>query len=211
MYNINEDTILYAGDIVSDSRVNHKYKNTIGISLNRQDNRHIKHDLTKPIPLDDNLVKYFQAEDVFEHIEFDKLHDTIKEIYRILKPNGIFRLSVPDYKWEHHINRSVKDEKGNIIFDPVGGGSYDENSKTVIGGGHVWFPTIESVKELFDNSPFKTNGEINYLHYFDEDGIPVLNEIDYSIFYVMRTPDNFKRYEQYLNVPHSIVVDAIKK
>ena len=89
-----------------------------------------------------------------EHIEYSELKDTINELHRILKPGGLFRLSLPSYECDILYNRSIKDEKGNIIFDSLGGGSYDYLNKKVIEGGHVWFPTYTSVKHLLSSTNF---------------------------------------------------------
>jgi predicted SAM-dependent methyltransferase len=59
------------------------------------------------MPLQDNCVESYQAEDVFEHIDYDKLPEVINEIYRVLKPGGYFRLSVPDYGSDVYIERST--------------------------------------------------------------------------------------------------------
>ena len=57
----------------------------------------IYHDLEKPFPLPDNCVEQIHSEDCFEHIEKTKYPQILEELYRILKPNGFFRLAVPDY------------------------------------------------------------------------------------------------------------------
>ena len=104
----------------------------------------IKHDITKRHDLNDNSVDIYQSEDVFEHIEYNKLLSSINDIYRILKPNGLFRLSIPDFNQQKLIDRCLK--KNDIIyFDPGGGGEYKDGK--VINGGHVWFPTINLVKK----------------------------------------------------------------
>ena len=124
---VNNDNIyLYCGDLPISRR---KYTNIpfIGLTLKHKskfaNKYYIQHDITKPIPLRDNTVDIVQSEDVMEHIEFKILKNSINEIYRILKPNGLFRLSMPDYKCDILYNRSVKDSSGNIIFDKKGGGS----------------------------------------------------------------------------------------
>ncbi|MGD8777566.1 MAG: methyltransferase domain-containing protein [Ignavibacteria bacterium] len=129
--------------------------------------------ITKPMPLQDNCVESYQAEDVFEHIDYDKLPEVINEIYRVLKPGGYFRLSVPDYGSDVYIERSTKDEKGNVVFDPGGGGT-PENS------GHLWSPRYDSVKALFDKTKFAEKGKVRFLHYWQMDGKGVTNKIDYS-------------------------------
>ena len=156
----------------------------------------IKHDLTKKHDLNDNSVNIYQSEDVFEHIEYDKLLPAINDIYRILKPGGLFRLSIPDYNQKLMIKRCLS-KNGVIYFDPNGGGEY-KNGK-VINGGHVWFPTIDLEKNLIEKSLFT---KVNYLQFYDEKHIPHHSEIDYNLGYIKRTPKFSKK--------HSIVVDCYK-
>lgn len=189
---------LYAGDIPGDKN----YENVIGLSITKSDRRHIYHDITFPIPLKDNSVNSYQSEDVFEHIEYDKLTAVIDEIYRILKPGGVFRLSVPDYGSDILINRSEKDEYGNIIFDPGGGGTRENP-------GHLWFPNYKLVSNLLNKTLFARNGKITFLHHYNEDGSFELKNIDYSIGFVKRTPDNDSRVK-HPRRPLSLVVDLLK-
>ena len=201
-----EHIYLYAGDMPMNRRQNHPF---IGLSLNQHNNYHIKHDMTKPLELPDNCVDIFQSEDVFEHIEYELLPDVLNEIFRVLKPRGLFRLSMPDYKCDILLNRSTKDANGNIIFDIDGGGSYDKINETVVGGGHVWFPTYKSVDNLIQQTNFDMQ-KVHFLHYYSQtSGLGVCNDIDYSLGLVQRTPDNDKRVQNPRR-PMSIVIDMYK-
>ena len=191
---------LYAGD-VPEAR---EYGKFVGLSLWHHDARHIKHDITVPMPLPDGCVDVYQAEDVFEHIDIASLPGVVSEIHRVLKPGGVFRLAVPDYRCDVLAGRSVRDGNGRIVFDPGGGGRFEDGK--VVGGGHLWFPTYESVNDLLRNSPFR---DIRFLHYYDEAARSVLREIDYSIGHVSRTPDNDDRVKSPRR-PMSIVVDLVK-
>lgn len=193
---------LYAGDI-PDS-LEYESCDIVGLSIKKSDSRHIKHDITKPYHLPDNSVDAFQAEDVFEHISYDKLTDSINEIYRILKPGGYFRLSVPDYRCDVLYNRSLKDENGEIYFDPFGGGKFKHG--VVTGGGHLWFPVYEKVLKLIENSNFV---KYTFYHYYNCEGEPITHIIDYSKGFVMRTPDHDDRVADPYR-PMSIVVDMFK-
>lgn len=192
---------LYAGDIPNLPEYG---RDLVGLSLNKSDSRHIKHDITKPYPLPDEIAVSYQAEDVFEHIEYDKIVYVINEIYRILKPGGLFRLSVPDYRCDVLFNRTLKDEDGNMVFDPGGGGNFLDGK--VINGGHVWFPNYDRVRELFEKSRFNN---VEFLHYYKNDGTFVVKEIDYSRGWIQRTPDHDERVRNPFR-PMSIVVDAYK-
>ncbi|MBT3652136.1 MAG: methyltransferase domain-containing protein [Euryarchaeota archaeon] len=202
-----ENIYLYAGDLPEVNRENVPF---IGLTLKPEsewwNEFHIKHDVTGAIDLPDNSVDIFQSEDVFEHIDYDQLKSAINEIYRVLKPGGLFRLSMPDYRCDLLHERSKKDKHGNIIFDRGGGGRYLRIKKKVVDGGHVWFPKYESTKSLLDSTEFT---DINFLHYYDTDGTPILNKIDYSKCFVRRTPDFDERVSSPMR-PMSIVVDCSK-
>lgn len=158
--------------------------------------------------LNDNSVDIYQSEDVFEHIEYQKLTNVFNEIYRILKIGGLFRLSIPDYRCDILYKRSLKDKLGNIYYDPGGGGKYDNVNKKVINGEHVWFPKYESVLELFKKSNFNIDN-VKFLHYYDENNIPQVNYIDYTKGHIHRTSDFDKRVQNPTR-PMSIVVDSYK-
>jgi SAM-dependent methyltransferase/glycosyltransferase involved in cell wall biosynthesis len=189
---------LYAGDVPEQK----EYEGVIGLSLGRNDQNHLQHDITQPFPLMDNSVDSFQTEDVFEHIPFEKLAPVVNEIYRVLKPGGLFRLSVPDYGCDVLKNRSIKDEKGQIVFDPGGGGT-PENP------GHVWFPRIDTVMQLLTKTKFHESGRIELLHYYNKDGTFVAKPIDYSKGHVRRTPDFDERVKHPYR-PMSLVIDLTK-
>lgn len=197
-------THLYAGDWPS-RRPNPK--GFIGLSLSQNNRTHILQDVTKPhVLIPDNSVEIYQAEDVLEHIEYDQISAVLSEVHRILKPGGLFRLSVPDYRCDILYDRCLKTADGLIYHDPGGGGRWDPVNKRVVGGGHVWFPTIEKVNLLLENSPFQN---IKYLHYIDGLGNSIMHQIDHSLGKVLRTPD-FDSRVQSPNKVMSIVVDCIK-
>jgi len=212
---------LYAGDLKqwNNCSVEKRFKITnkkwIGLTLpeygahgkGTKDENHIYFDILDKIPLKDNVVDIYQSEDVHEHLEFDLLKNQINEIYRVLKPGGLFRLSVPDYNCDLLFNRTKKDENGQLMFDEAGGGWYDFNKKKVMGNGHVWFPTYEKVKNLLDKTKFKN---INFLQYWTSKTNFVLNNIDYQKGYISRTPDNDKRVMYPVKRPMSIVIDCYK-
>ncbi len=191
---------LYAGDIPQ----NGMYTKFVGLSLSQSNAQHIKHDITQKYPLPNNCVDIYQSEDVFEHIELENLPSIIDEIHRVLKPSGVFRLSLPDYRCDILYQRTKKDENGELQFDQEGGGEF-LNGK-VVKGGHVWFPKYEIVKELLSKTSFKN---VTFYHYYDESGQGITKTIDYSIGHVLRTPDHDERVTNPYR-PMSIVVDCIK-
>ena len=195
---------LYAGKL---RRALPQFATHLGITPFYASTRNINHDVTEPFPIPAGSVEVFQSEDVFEHIELTKMVPLFNEIYRVLAPGGLFRLSLPDYHFDQNVERSQRGADGEIVFDPSGGGKFVDGR--VIGGGHVWFPTIELVRDLFNESSFGTRGEIKYLQYTNADGTFKLDSIDYSPGYIQRTPDHDARVADRPR-PISIVVDAVK-
>jgi len=200
---------LYCGDMPVQRRA-YTRLGFIGLSMSQAGPLHIRHDITAPFGLRDDSVDIVQSEDVMEHIPMDHLPRVIDEIHRILKPGGLFRMSVPDYNCDVLARRVVRCERsGETVFDPGGGGYYDHESRIVRGGGHVWFPTIALVRSLLDRTRFAAAGEVEYMHFYEMDGTPVLRDIDYARGYVARTPDHDTRVAAPRR-PLSIVVDCTK-
>lgn len=195
---------LYAGKL---RRALPQYLTHIGLTPFFPSSRNIPHDICKPMPLDDHSIDTYQSEDVFEHVPLESLAAVLDEIYRVLKPGGLFRLSVPDYGCDLYQNRSIRDESGKIVFDPGGGGRFEGGA--VLDGGHLWFPTYDIVTKLFTETRFGREGRFRILHGTRGPDDFVLDDIDYSLGYVQRTPDHDDRVWNPRR-PLSIVVDAYK-
>ena len=185
---LKEPIRLYAGDIPP-----WRNDDIVGLSLTRDDGRHIKHDITNMLPLDDRSVDRFESESVFEYIAKIELVSIINEIYRILRVGGLFRLSVPDYRGPIMYERCLKCD-GKIYEDPFGG------------KGVMWFPTIESMVWLLEKTQFKN---VVYLQYYMPNGTPVMNKINHSLGMVQRTSDFDSRVKD-TGLPLSLVVDLVK-
>ena len=55
-------------------------------------------DATKYIPLENNSVDVLYASHMLEHLDREKVQLFLREAYRVLAPNGIIRIVVPDLK-----------------------------------------------------------------------------------------------------------------
>lgn len=196
---------LYAGKL---RRGLPQFATHIGITPFFPSSRNIAHDLVNlPYPIPNESVDAFQAEDVFEHVPLELQIPIYDEIYRILKPGGFFRISLPDYNFDGYRDRSIRDEAGKVVFDPGGGGLLEDG--VVTNGGHLWFPTIEIMRGLFASSLFGGEGEVTFVQYNEDDGTTVMNSIDYSLGHIQRTPDHDLRVVENPR-PVSIVIDAWK-
>jgi glycosyltransferase involved in cell wall biosynthesis len=206
---------LYFGNIYPHER-QYTVGNFVGLALNPKFDRDIRHDAYRRLPIDDGSVARVQAQDVFEHLEFEKTPAVLDEIYRVLAPNGVFRLSVPDYRSPVLRVRSVYDEHGNVIADLMMGGRvrYDEVSRqrkvefSPDGESHLWFPTYEKINQMISRSAISRCGIIKFYHCFLPDGSAVCDPFPENDMPVMRAPPSDMRAN---GQPVSIIVDFIKQ
>lgn len=231
-----DKSYLYAGDLKKWQRTSLEKreaitnKSWIGLTLpnygeekGTDDENHILFDITHQMPLKECSVDIYQSEDVHEHIGYELLVDQINDIYRVLKPGGLFRLSLPDYNLDILRDRTEKDSCGNLIFDSFGGGYFDSSTNEVKGNGHVWFPTYDNVKELLGMTKFTNIQFLQHWWHIEEENCldfdcncnqgslhMVLHPIDYTKGFVFRTPDHDSRVMNPRR-PMSIVVDCIKE
>jgi predicted SAM-dependent methyltransferase len=69
----------------------------------------------KAFPFKSSSFSVIYSEHMLEHIYIDKVPSVLKEIHRVLKPNGLFRVTVPDL--EIHARNYV--EKNSEFFKPI--------------------------------------------------------------------------------------------
>jgi SAM-dependent methyltransferase len=195
--------LLYAGRL---RRGLPQYETHFGLTPYFASSRNILHDVMRPHPISDATIDSYQSEDVFEHVPYEQLIGMLDEIHRILKPGALFRLSLPDYNFDLYRDRAIRNAEGQIVFDSGGGGRYVDGA--VIDGGHLWFPTIDLVRQMFESSAFA--GQAEYLRYTLPDGQFVAMPIDYRLGNIQRTMEHDARVADRPR-PLSIVVDAIKR
>ncbi len=205
---------LYFGNL---TEVERQYESGkfVGLALHPQHDQEIRHDARLPLPVPDNSVEKIQSQDVFEHIPYEDLPPILDDIYRALRPTGVFRLSLPDYRSPMLVKRCVYDENGNVLADLRMGGSvaFDKKTKTRKvefkgnGGAHVWFPVYESVRDLVAKSQLRDCQSIRFYHYFVDKVSFVAEEIPDDEMFVMRAPPNDMRAG---GRPISIVADFVK-
>lgn len=205
---------LYYGALGKEER-QYGIGNFIGLTLHPQHEREIKHDALDRLPFPDGAVQKIQVQDVFEHLPRERIPSVLDEIYRVLASEGVFRLSMPDYRSPLLKKRSVYDSTGRILADLMVGGtvSYDADTEGVVprftsdGNAHVWFPTYEGVLELIANSTIRFCSEIRFYHYFIDDVRYVCDPFPENEMHVMRAPPYDDRAG---GKPISIVVDFRK-
>ncbi|MBW4633620.1 MAG: methyltransferase domain-containing protein [Iphinoe sp. HA4291-MV1] len=68
----------------------------INIDFNSKHSDVIPHNLLQPLPFPDNSLDVVYSSHVLEHFSREEGERLIRECFRILKPNGILRIVVPD-------------------------------------------------------------------------------------------------------------------
>lgn len=106
----------YAGNICDEIHKNSR--GLYGLSLRTADSKHIIHDVREKYPVPDNSIEAYEAEDVFEYVEKESQIDAINEIYRILKPQGYVRFTLPDYNSPYLKRRTMCDSDGKCSLTP---------------------------------------------------------------------------------------------
>ena len=88
------------GELINELR-KRKIKCT-GLDIKKNINANIVHDLNKKIPLKDKSFSQITCIDSLEHVK--NISQVFSEVYRILKEEGIFIVSVPNTKFYRHNN-----------------------------------------------------------------------------------------------------------
>jgi len=205
---------LYFGNLGKNER---QYANPrfLGLALNPQHDREIKHDARDPLPFESNSIEKIQSQDVFEHLPYELIPSVLDDVYRVLKKDGLFRLSVPDYRHPLLKSRCVYNSSGFILADLMMGGSlkYNQKSKAAEpffqnnGDAHVWFPTYEQLLDVIVKSKIRMSSYLTFHQGFLSDDVFLVKRIPDDELFVMRSVENDPRSS---GQPLSLVVDFVK-
>ena len=204
---------LYFGSLGQHER-QFQVPNFIGLALNPAHDREIKHNLTDPLPYPGDSIAKIQAQDVLEHLPFDKVPFVLDEIYRVLRPGGIFRLSVPDYRSPVQKRRSIYDARGRIIGDLLmGATSYLDQATGDVrvrfsedGEAHLWFPRYELITHLVLKSELR-KARIHFYQGFIDDHTYLCEPVPDNEMFVQRAAPHDRRAG---GAPTSIIADFVK-
>jgi len=188
--------------------------NFIGLALEPAHDREIKHNLTDPLPYPDASIAKIQAQDVLEHLPFEKVAAVLDEIYRVLQPGGTFRLSVPDYRSPIQKRRSIYDARGRVIGDlMMGATSYLDQATgdarvrfSSDGEAHLWFPRYELITHLVLKSELRKS-RIHFYQGFIDDHTYLCEPVPDSEMFVQRAAPHDRRAG---GAPTSIIADFVK-
>ena len=204
---------LYFGNLFSESS---QYKSGLfhGLALYPKSDRDIQHDARLPLPFANEEIAGFQSEDVFEHLEYERIGGVLDEVYRCLKRDGRFRLSLPDYNSPLLRSRSVFASDGEILCDIAMGGKVESKLSGSVevsfapgGNAHLWFPTYQQVLEAILSSQLRKCSEVRFLHGWISRTRYFCHTFEQGHMPVSRIPPFDMRAD---GKPISIVVDFIK-
>ena len=188
--------------------------NFVGLALNPAHDREIKHNLADPLPFADGSIAKIQAQDVLEHLAFERVPFVLDEIYRVLKPGGTFRLSVPDYRSPVLKRRSIYDARGRVIGDLMMGATSYLDAATgdarvrfsEDGDAHLWFPRYELITHLVLKSDIRKAG-IHFYQGFIDDHSFLCERVPEIELLVLRAAPHDRRAN---GAPTSIIADFVK-
>ena len=117
-------------------------------------------DITRSIPLESESIEGIFTEHCLEHISFSQCRDAIKDFYRILQPEGVVRIIVPDAELYIDLYEQSKHNK-NVNF-PYVSDAEKENGFTPIMSvnrifrdhGHLFAYDAETLTMLLKNAGF---------------------------------------------------------
>jgi len=204
---------LYFGSLGLHER-QYQIANFIGLALRPAHDREIQHNLTAPLPFADNSIAKIQAQDVLEHVEFEKAVFILDEVYRVLRPGGTFRLSVPDYRSPVLKRRSIYDARGRVIGDlMMGATSYLDQATgdarvrfSEEGDAHLWFPRYELITHLVLKSEIRKSA-IHFYQGFIDDHTYLCEPVPENEMFVQRAAPHDRRAG---GAPVSIIADFVK-
>jgi len=100
------------------------------------------------LPIENNSVDLIYCCHVLEHFKIKDIERVLKEWYRILKPNGICRISVPDFEALNDVYNKYHDLK--LIIGPIFG------KQNYLYNIHNTIFDIKTIKEYLSKVGFKS-------------------------------------------------------
>lgn len=146
-------------DIIKDS----KWENIDILPLREhldKDVRFRQHDLRRGIPYPDNSVDLIRASHLIEHLTLEEAKGLLCEMFRVLKPNGLARITTPDLNIiiKHYYNRDMGffnavEQPAEYIQAPTMGEKF---SRLLFSGDyqHKAIFTYEMIKNFLEQAGF---------------------------------------------------------
>jgi len=119
-----------------------------------QDKRIIQLNLIKPLPINNDSIRYIFSEHFIEHITRDEALRLIKECYRIMKKNAVIRITTPNLK------KLITEYKSGKLYEWENVGWIPDTSCKMMNEGmrawgHQFVYDEEELKLLFQEAGFE--------------------------------------------------------
>ncbi len=142
----------------------------------------LNYDVRKKLPFDDSSIQFIAGSHFIEHLDLNDGLDFFKEAFRVMKTNGIIRISCPDLgiyihsyitKNQEFFNHPLIREACTFKNAATPGGilaakAYDS------GGSHKWFYDFETLKHSLEAAGFSHVKKVSLI----EGQIPDLEKIE---------------------------------
>jgi SAM-dependent methyltransferase len=117
--------------------------------------RFVHHDLSYGLPIDDGMVDYLYTSHFVEHLFRKDAEHLLEECFRVLKPGGVLRISVPDLEYAVSLYTQGEREKmlANYFFVE------DDNSYYA---RHKYMYDYYLLSNILRNSGFKDISRTEY-------------------------------------------------
>ena len=132
-------------------------------------------DVIKGLPVENNSVDLVYSSHVLEHMSYLEMKRALREIYRILKPGGIFRLVVPDLTFfiTNYCNEVLNPEashlaaenflKGTILGEYSPPKNFFLLLRKILGNSqHKWMYDFESLSHALSMERFTSIRRASY-------------------------------------------------
>jgi SAM-dependent methyltransferase len=121
-------------------------------------------DIVKGLPVADGVARGVYCSHVLEHLPRDDVPAALRNTFRMLVPNGVFRLVVPDLRWriERYVRAAETGDPGaaDALFRSCALGAVRKvtmMSSLRAGFGwnaHLWMYDFAALKELLERAGF---------------------------------------------------------
>ena len=135
-------------------------------------------DISKTLLCDENKANNIYCSHALEHMTLEDMQKSLKNIYRMLKPNGIFRLIVPDLRTriDHY-----KKLGANQFIESIGMGKKRSNKNFIDrlrglfgNSNHLWMYDEDSMRTCLKEAGFKKIERCKY----NDSGVDVFSEVE---------------------------------
>lgn len=107
-------------------------------------------DLTRPLPIEPEKIRFVYSEHFIEHVSRDHARQILANCYTVMAPGGIIRISTPD------LSKLIDDYRAGRVVQMPHGDWYPETPAQMVNEAlHLWghqflYDEAELTKALFD-------------------------------------------------------------